>query len=202
MKIILIPVRRFLFSRHWLPGTGNVLDIVGVPGNKGVNAVRPKRGNDAGRPAAPIISADDGAPDIQRIHQRQQIRAKRGLLSRSRCISGQKSGRPIAPQTRHDHPRPSLCQDRRRFGIGMNVVRKAVTQNARPTIPWPIFVKGDFENIGFTVPIFIECGPIVLPGKRLVASAATSWKGQVCHQNHVAIKPRRTVVQSTGWGVS
>ena len=81
VEVILIPERRLLGRGRRLHGARDVLDIVGIAGDKRDDALRPERRNHASRPAAPVVTGKNRAPNSERVHQRQQIPAKRRLLA-------------------------------------------------------------------------------------------------------------------------
>ena len=85
LKIILIPQRHLALRPHRHHRMRNFLDQVAVDGDEPDAALRPQRGADAGRAAAPIVAGKHSAPDMQHIHQRDQVGADRRLLPRARC---------------------------------------------------------------------------------------------------------------------
>jgi hypothetical protein len=132
VEIILIPERGFLFGARRLQRSGDVLDVVRVGRYEREGAAGPERRDDAGRSPAPVVPAEYGSFDSKRVHQREQVRAERRLLARARRRLGEKARRPIAAQIGNDDPRPGFGEDRRDFGVGVDVVREAVAHDAGP----------------------------------------------------------------------
>ncbi len=88
-----------------------------------------QRRNDTGGAPAPIVAAENGAYDLEGVHQRQKVGPKRRLLARARGLRLKEPRRPVAAQVGNDHPRPSLRKDWRRLIIGMRVVREAMAKD-------------------------------------------------------------------------
>src|SRR4051794_1148640 len=84
VQIVLIPVPMLLFGIAGLCRSGDVLDVVAGNGYQTVDALGPKCGDDAGRPAAPVIAGEDGALHPESVHQREEVGPKRCLLSATR----------------------------------------------------------------------------------------------------------------------
>src|SRR5580692_10114976 len=104
MEIILVPETMLLLRRSRVYRSGDVLKVIRVAANQTAHAFRPQRGYDARGAAAPIVTGEHRALDIERIHQFAQIVAKRGLLTGTWRIAGNKARRAEAAQIRHDHP--------------------------------------------------------------------------------------------------
>ena len=148
VEIILIPERRFFLRARRLHRPRDVLDVVRIGRDEGCDALRPQRRDDAAGPAAPIVTAEHRALDPERVHQRQEVRAERRLLAGARRARGQEPRRPVAAQIGNDDPRPGFGEERRRFGVGVDVVWEAVAENARPAGRGSIFQIGDGKNAG------------------------------------------------------
>ena len=148
VEIILVPERRLLGRRRRLHRARDVLDVVRIARDERLGALRPKRRDDARRPPAPIVAAEHGALDMERVHQRLEVRAKGRLLARTRRLGREEPRRPVAAQIGNDDPRPGLSQDRGGLGIGVDVVREAVPQDAGPAGRRAIFQIGDGKNAG------------------------------------------------------
>ena len=78
------------------------------------------------------MAGEDGARDADRVHQRDHVGAKRGLLARTKCRGIAKSRRAKAAQIGNDDADTLRGQLRGDIDIGMNVVGKAVQQDRRP----------------------------------------------------------------------
>src|SRR5712691_6696422 len=62
-------------------------DQIAAHGDQGLAALRPERGDDVGRPRAPIIPGEDRLVDVQRLHQGEDIDSEHRLLAvPGRCV--------------------------------------------------------------------------------------------------------------------
>ena len=76
----------------------NVLDVVTRDRHQSAHARGPQRGDDAGRPAAPIIAGQQRPIDAERIQKIAQVRAQRRLLAGAHGCGERKR---VAPKPRN-----------------------------------------------------------------------------------------------------
>ncbi len=148
MEIVLVPERGFFRWRRGSRRAGDILDVVGISRYQRDRAIRPQGRNHAGRATAPIVAAQHRALDVERVQERDQVRAEGPLLARTRRVRIQKTSRPEAAQIRDDHPRSGFGEFRGDFGIGVDIVGEAVAQHARPAVGGAVLLVGDPKDAG------------------------------------------------------
>ena len=106
-------------------------DQIAAHRHHGLAALRPKRGDDVGRPRAPIEAGEGRLLDLERIHQGDGVDGDRRRLAVADRVARKKARRAIAAQIRHDHPVARRRQQRRDIDKAVNVVGPAVQKNDR-----------------------------------------------------------------------
>ncbi len=107
-----------------------------------------QRRNDTGGAPTPIVAAENGAYDLEGVHQRQKVGPKRRLLARARGLRLKETRRPVAAQVGNDHPRPQPAQglapsDHRHAGR-----KGSHGQGYRPAGSRSVFQVADGKNAG------------------------------------------------------
>ena len=125
---------------------GDVLDVVGIARDERYHALRPQFGDDAGGAAAPVVAAEYGALDVERLRHRQKVRAERRLLAQARRLGLEEPRGPAAAQIGSDDPRLGFGQHRGYVRIGVRVVRETVAENARAARGGYLFQAADGEK--------------------------------------------------------
>jgi hypothetical protein len=146
VKVVLVPEAVFVGRRVRLHRLGDVLDVVAVERHQPRAAFGPQRRHHAGGAAAPVVAGQHRAFDLQRIEQREQVGAQRGLFARARRGVAQETRGAVAAQVRHDHAAALRREHGRHFGVRVDVVRKAVHQQHRRAVGGTRFEVRDFEN--------------------------------------------------------
>ncbi len=86
VKIVLVPIAKFILRRLRFDRTWNVLDGVTSCRHKPARTLRPKSSYDTCGPSSPIISGKHGTRDLERIHLCKQIMSQDRLLTRARGV--------------------------------------------------------------------------------------------------------------------
>src|SRR6185295_5057176 len=85
----------------------------------------------------PIKTGDDRLPDLESIHQVDDIGSERRWLAIPERLTREKARRAVATQIRHDHPVARRCQRWSYIDVAIDVVGPAVQQNDGRTIARP-----------------------------------------------------------------
>ena len=139
VEVVLIPERRLLGRARRLHCLRNALDVVRIAGDERDDPHRQKSGDDASSSPAPVIPAEHGALDLERVHEVEKVDAESRLLARAGLVWRQKPCWPVAAQIWNNHPRPGPREEWRGLIIGVDVVGKTVAENARPSGRGSIF---------------------------------------------------------------
>jgi hypothetical protein len=81
LEVVLVPESRFDLCGGRRVCPGNVLDQVAVDGDQPRAAFRPERGRHTSCASTPVITSQHGAGNVQRIQERDHVRAERRLLT-------------------------------------------------------------------------------------------------------------------------
>lgn len=127
----------------------DILDVVRIARDESDDPPRPKRCDNAGRASAPVVTGEDPPLGAKRVHERQKVRAERGLLPRPRRQRRQELRRPEAAQIRDDEQGSGFNEGSRRLRVGLRVVGKAVAEDAGPPVGGAVLLVGDAQNARF-----------------------------------------------------
>jgi hypothetical protein len=105
----------------------------------------PERRNDAAGARAPVVADDDGTVDLEGAEQRDLVECHCRLLRGAGVGTVEKARGAMAAQVRHDHPAATGREQRRDFGIAVDVVGVAVHQQHRNAVGRAGFVVADIE---------------------------------------------------------
>ena len=94
-----------------LGGPGDVLDVVPAHCDQAGDPLGRHGRRDAGRPAAPVEAAHDGAFDLECVEQVEQILAERTLLTRAQDVGAPIPGWPESPEVRGHNAHPRIGED-------------------------------------------------------------------------------------------
>src|SRR5262249_3138987 len=97
------------------------------------------------------VAGQHGAPNLQRVHEREEIVAKSRLLTRARSFRGQESRRAVAPEVRGDHPAAGCDQLWRDLVVRVHVVGEAVEEEHGRTAHRTDRLIGHVEDAGLPV---------------------------------------------------
>ena len=147
-EVVLVPPLQLGLRRQRLPARCLAADQVAAHRHEAVAALRPERGDDVGRPRAPVEAGDDGRLDPERVHQGDRVDRERRLLAVAERLVGEEARRAVAAQVRDDHPVAGRRQQRDDVGVAVDVVRPAVQEDGRGTVGRAVLHVADVEDAG------------------------------------------------------
>src|SRR5262249_46155671 len=95
-EVELVPPLELGAGRERQLAGGLAADQIAADRDQRLAALRPGRRKDVGRPRSPVETGDDGALDLERVHQRDRVEGEDGLLAVPRRLTRPKGGRAIA----------------------------------------------------------------------------------------------------------
>ena len=129
VEIPLVPERLFRGGRGRPRRRDRVLNGIAADEHSGAHAIGMKRGGDARRASAPVVTRHGKPREAHRIGEVDEILADRRLLGHSRCGGLTKARRPVSTQVRHQHSMSRSGQRGRHLVPRAHIVGKTVEQD-------------------------------------------------------------------------
>src|SRR5262249_34208288 len=102
-EVVLIPPLELGAGRQRRLACGLAAYQVTAHRDEAVAALGPERCDDVGAPRAPIEPCEDGPLDLERVHQRRDVRGEGCLLAVTEGLLGEEARRPVPAEVRDDH---------------------------------------------------------------------------------------------------
>src|SRR5690606_30781188 len=123
-------------------------DDVAADGDESGAPLRPERGDGVGGASAPVVPAEDGIGNVQRVHERDRVVRERGLLAVADGVGRPEPGGSEAAKVGHDDPEALGGQYRGDVGVAVDVVGPDVEQDDGLAVGRACFGVPDVEVAG------------------------------------------------------
>ncbi|MNO87596.1 hypothetical protein D3C76_790190 [compost metagenome] len=126
-------------------------DQVATHRHQRLHPLRPKRRDNVGGACAPVITAEHGLLDLQRIHEINQIACQCRRLAVAQGLGRQETRVAITASIRNQHAIALLCQRWRHIRIAVDVVRPTVQQDHHRPVGGTDLGIGNVQQAGLDV---------------------------------------------------
>src|SRR5262249_19176332 len=103
-EVVLVPPLELVARWQWHLACRLASDQVAADGDESPAALRPQGRDDVGGSSAPVETGEDGALDLESVHEIDGVDGERRWLTVPHGVVRAEARRPVTAQVRDDHP--------------------------------------------------------------------------------------------------